>query len=353
MMPNNKPYLIGETAFHHEGDVDFLDQLVEEGIKLKLDAMKFHLLLDLDDYMAADHAAIDILRPWCLSDEQWMPVLKKIEKSNIDIILLCNDVKSLEWVLTLDIDIAAIELHATGLNDVFLLDKAAQFPNTVILGTGGSTLDEIDYAVQYLRERGQNDLFLMHGFQNYPTDFADIHLARMSLLKSTFNCPVGYADHTDPKDEDNALISCLPSGAGYNVLEKHFTHAYGQQRTDAQAAVSLDTMQDIQRMMKKAYAAYGSNPLMMSEAEKKYGNTGPMKKAIVARRELQKGHTLTLEDIAFKRTNESSPLLQKDLYRLLGNELKEDVAKDALLTYSQINYTYQDPDISQFKNSEK
>ena len=60
----NKPYIIGETAFHHEGDVQFAKELIKEAIKLGIEAIKFHMTLDLDDYMAYNHEAIDIIRPW-------------------------------------------------------------------------------------------------------------------------------------------------------------------------------------------------------------------------------------------------------------------------------------------------
>ena len=52
-----------------------------------------------------------------------------------------------------------------------MLAKASYFKNTVIIGTGGSTLDEIDYAINYLKQKGKDDIFLMHGFQNYPTEY--------------------------------------------------------------------------------------------------------------------------------------------------------------------------------------
>ena len=207
MLPTQNPYIIGETAFHHEGDVTFVKNLINAGEKLELQAMKFHVTLDLDDYMISSHDAIAIIRPWCFTATQWDDILSVVK--TCDIILLCNDVASIKYALTCKYPVKAIELHATGLNDVFLLDEASMFDGTVILGTGGSTLDEIGYAIQYLKSKGKSDVFLMHGFQNYPTDFRDIKLDRMDRMRELFSLPQGYADHTDPSESANAVISCL------------------------------------------------------------------------------------------------------------------------------------------------
>ncbi len=347
-----KPYIIGETAFHHEGDENFAKELIANAIKLDLDAIKFHLLLDLDDYMAHDHTAIDVLRPWCFNASQWDAILKTAK--GIDIVLLCNDPKSAEYANNSKFDIKAIEIHATGLNDVFLLEKASQFKNTVILGTGGSTLDEIDYAINYLKERGKNDIFLMHGFQNYPTDFKDIKLERMNKLSKLFDLPVGYADHTDPSDPNNEYISCMGIANGHNVIEKHFTTKFGEKRIDAQAAISLDQMKKVKEIAQITFETLGkSNSLQMTAAELKYGNTGPMKKAIVAKNDIAKGDEITLENIAFKRTNESSSIKQNELYKVLGNKTKTVIKKDEIIDLSNVDFSFMVNDTSQFNNTEK
>ena len=348
----NKPYIIGETAFHHQGDVQIATELIQNAIKLDLDAIKFHLILDIDDYMAHDHEAIEILRPWCLDSDQWDNILSNIE--GIDIILLCNDVKSINYALSSHFDIKAIEIHSTGLNDVFLLEKASCFKNTVIIGTGGSSLDEIDYAINYLKQRGKNDIFLMHGFQNYPTVYSDIKLERMNKLSKLFNLPTGYADHTDPSDKNNEYISCLGVANGYNVIEKHFTHKFGEKRIDSQSAISLEQMKKVQEIAKITFESLGREKnLQMSDAEIKYGNTGPMKKAIVAKERIEEGAVITLENISFKRTNNSSSLKQNELHKVLGNKTNSVLEKDEIINLSNVDFSFSINDISQFNNTEK
>ena len=84
----NSPYIIGETAFHHEGDFSFQKELVKAiAGRDEISAVKCHLLLDLDDYMIKDHQAYQILNDWMFSESQWEDIINDIQKRNKHVIL--------------------------------------------------------------------------------------------------------------------------------------------------------------------------------------------------------------------------------------------------------------------------
>jgi len=99
MLPSNKPYLIGETAFHHQGDITFLKTLIDHGVDAQVDAIKFHLLLDLDDYFVKNHDAYSALSDWLLTDKQWTEVINYNESKGVDSIVLCNDPKAVDFAI--------------------------------------------------------------------------------------------------------------------------------------------------------------------------------------------------------------------------------------------------------------
>ena len=39
------PYIIAETAYNHQGDIEYLIRIIDEIYELKLNSVKFHLLL--------------------------------------------------------------------------------------------------------------------------------------------------------------------------------------------------------------------------------------------------------------------------------------------------------------------
>ncbi len=55
-----KPYIIGETAYNHEGDFDYLVKMIDDIADIGLNAVKFHLLLNVDSYMQKKHTLRNI-----------------------------------------------------------------------------------------------------------------------------------------------------------------------------------------------------------------------------------------------------------------------------------------------------
>ena len=345
----NKPFLIGETAFHHQGDINYLKQLIDAGIENGADSIKFHLLFNLDQYFIKEHAAYNALNELLLTPDQWSEIHLFIISKNYKPIYLCNDIDSIHWVISLASDeVLAIEVHATSVNDVLLLKEAAKFNGIVLLGSGGSTIDELHFAIDFLKKEGKENIILMHGFQNYPTDYKDIVFSKMKMLQDLFNLQVGYADHTDPNDKLNEYVSCLPQANGFTLLEKHFTLDKTEQRVDSQAAVDLTQFKKIKELMTIVYSSYGNNALYMSEAELKYGDTGPMKKAIIAKHKIEAGQVVTINDIFFKRTNESSSLRQKDLSLIIGSISLKEINEGEILSFENLKYTFKKASTEQF-----
>jgi sialic acid synthase SpsE len=347
------PYIIAETAYNHEGDIKYLYQMIEEIDSLKLNAVKFHLLLNLDSYMKRSHPLYQKIKQWMFTQNQWNDIFSFATKKKLDIVALCDDVESIQYIVSKKKKIAALELHATSLNDFFMLTETAKFEGRIILGIGGSSLNDISYAVDFLRHHGKKDVLLMYGFQSYPTNYEDINLAKMHAIQDLFHLPVGYADHTGYDDPNNAVISVAAALMGFPILEKHYTPDPGKERIDYHAAVGKKQMSCIRELMKIAVQVHGSGQITLSEPEKAYGNIGPMKKAIVARRDLKKGEKLTLDNLWFKRTAEESTIQQKQFLQLIGSKAKVDIKKDDVIDFSKIEYRFKTLNLEQFTNIKK
>jgi len=336
----HKPYIIAETAYNHEGDFRYLCSMTDKIAELKVQAIKYHLLLNPAKYIQDKHPAFKIVQDCLFSKKQWRDIIDRAIREKLDIIALCDDTESVEFVKKEYSGIKAIELHAVSLNDYFMLKESVSFKGTVILGVGGSTLDEIEYAVNFLRENGKKDILLIYGFQNYPTDYSKINLLKMVKLKEIFDLPVGYADHTAFDDQYNEVISCMAGMMGIGILEKHFTLDEGKKRIDFEAAVGENQMLKIKGLLSTVLAVYGSGSMKMSKAEMVYGNTGPMKKAIVAARKIKRGEKLSLSNLCFKRTREISPVKQKEFLSLIGLQANQNIKKDEIITFDKLQYKF-------------
>ena len=355
-MDNNilSSYIIGETAYNHEGDINYLYKMIDDIAELKLNAIKFHMLLNPESYMQKKHPLIDESKKWMFSKNQWNEIIDYSNKKGLDIIVLCDDVESIEYILEKNINITAIELHATGLNDYFLLNAAVYgFDKQIILGVGGSTIDEINFAVDFLSNKGKNNILLMYGFQSYPTKYTDINLSKMLKIRDLFKLPIGYADHTAFDDPNNEVISCMAAMMGINTLEKHYTPHYGIERIDYHAAVCKKQMLKIKELMELALKVYGNGNLKMSEAELEYGNTGPMKKAIVAKKDIKKGEKLSLDNLWFKRTVEESPIKQNRFLQLIGLRALHDIKEDEIVDFTKVEYKFKKVGLESFTHTKE
>lgn len=353
MQKINRPFIIGETAYNHEGDIDYLYRMINDVSDLGLDAIKFHLLLDPESYIQRKHPLLKEIHKWLFPVEKWKELLDHSIKKGLEIVALCDDVASASFINTHYPELFAIEVHSSGLNDYHLLNEVAKFKGTVILGIGGSSLDEIQCSVEHLAGKNKTDILLMYGFQSYPTDYKDINLAKMIKIRDLFSLPVGYADHTGYDDPNNEIISVMPAVMGFDILEKHYTPDFGVQRIDFHAAVGRDQMRTIRRLMDLALLVRGTGDIAMSLPELNYGNTGPTKKAIVARKRIGKGEKLSVDNLCFKRTEEQSSIRQNAFFGLIGLEAVDTIEEDEIVDFRKVKYEFRKRSLEEYTGIKK
>lgn len=338
-----KPYIIAETAYNHEGSAKELINMTVDVYKLGLDAIKFHLMLDVDSYITKDHELNKKYKEWKLSKRQWKSIIDKSLDLDLDVVALCDDVESIRFINNnYDTnDKVSIELHATSLNDYYMQKELENYAGKVILGVGGCFIDSISNAVRKLKQSKHNrDIVLMYGFQVYPTDYSLVNLSKMQKLKDIFGLKVGYADHTAYDDPNNIYISALAASMGFNILEKHYTRYEGEPRIDYHAAVGYNKMKQIKKRMELTLKVHGGDTIAMSNKEREiYGVIGPMRKAIVARNDIKEGQIITYDDLWFKRTKETSNLKQRDIHRIVGFKAKCNIKKDSVIKINDIDIT--------------
>jgi len=330
------PYFIGETACHHQGEIDYLYKIIEGIAELKVNAVKLHMLLNPESYIEKRCSLFQKYKEWVFSREQWSKIIDFANKKKLDIIFQCNDVDSIKYLNQSKKKISAVLISATELNEWFLLKEAAKFKGPVFLGIGGSTTDEISGAIDFLRKQGKKEIVLMYGFQNYPTNYAELNLARMLKIKKLFGLPMGYADHTDYNDKNNEIISVLPVMTGFNILEKHYTPDLGKKRIDFESAVGKEQIKRVMELACLIVKVKGSGSFKFSKGELEYGELGPMKKAIVARKLIKKGEKLSWNNLWFKRTETKSFIRQGQFWDILGKEVNRNIREGEKIDFNML-----------------
>lgn len=325
--------LIAETAAHHEGDFSFMLNLIDSIINSRADIVKVHVTQDLDEYMASSHAVYDLLHRLRFDEAQWHEIFSRIKDKSKSLMALVNDPKAIELSAHYSPDY--YEIHSVALNDINLLSALKSNiseKNKVVLGVGGSTLEEIENAISYLDFDG---IVLMFGFQNYPTKYEDINFNKIRRIKSLFpEYEYGYADHTAWDEPNNSLITLLGAALGVQYVEKHVTTECGFDRIDGSSAVSFEQFDQIKSGLDVLNSCNGNGLLELNQAERDYCVFGPMKKAPVVRGDVRSGQELTCQNLAFKRTGATTDLSQIRALELIGRKFTRDMKAGSILRSS-------------------
>ncbi len=323
--------LIAETAWHHEGDFVFMKNLINEIVKnTDADIIKMHITIDFEEYMDQSHQAYNQLKAMTFTKEQWRELIAIVTKGNKEIMLLLNDTDAIEFGLSFNPDY--VEIHSVCLNDIFMLEKLKkniQKETKIVLGVGGTSIEEIENTIKFLNH---SNIILMFGFQNYPTLYKDVNLNKIRKIMKFFpKFEYGYADHSAWNSENNELITLLGAASGMKYIEKHVTTHYGEDRLDWSAAISIKMLNDLYNKIKILKELNGSGLIDMNESEKKYSIFGPMKKAAILNKNIKKGDLLLKDMIKFIRTKEISDMSQLDVIQSFGKKITRDLKEGTVL----------------------
>lgn len=268
-MPNIR--FIAETAFSHEGDSNYLESLVDEILKSKVEVVKFQVLLK-PEYMP-DHPMAERCQSLTLDKQMWLRLVRRVKSSGKKVLILPVDFRALEWVVSENLaDI--IEIHSVNLfrRDFFNYLKSVKFKKELVLSVSGYELENLDYIVKKYKNLCFTSLTLMFGFQSFPTKSQNLAIGRISLLDNRYNLDVGYADHTGwDSDSSNLLAASVALGA--NTIEKHVVLEAGSERTDFNSAVDIFTLDKLIQDVRMVVSAIGdSKEYSLHDVERDYGN---------------------------------------------------------------------------------
>ncbi len=323
--------LIAETAWHHQGDFAYFRRLVKSIAMYSMaDIIKVHITMNLDEYMNSDHPLYLQLKDWLLTAEQWIEILDIIVDSNKQLMILFNDMDAIEFGMRYKPEY--VEIHSVSLNDVKLFDKLKEYvlqQTKIFLGVGGSTFEEYDKAINCLNHK---NTVLMHGFQNYPTNYSDINFRKIRTIMGIYkDFQHGYADHTAWNEPNNLLITLLGASHGMDYVEKHVTIDYGVEKADWSAAISIEMFNRLCEKSKIIEECMGSGELTLNQAELQYCIYGPMKKAAILNRNIKKDEIFSLDMIDFKRTGQKADLSQVEVINNVARQFSQDVNKGQVL----------------------
>jgi len=333
-------YILAETAFSHEGDLNYLKEQINSASNGGVNGVKFQILLDVDDSYNETTEIFKNFNKWKISEDTWIEVFKYVKAKGMDLIALPIDLKSLQFVKNNLDYIDAIEIHSICFNQIPYIDEVKNLQVNLILGIGGRNLDDINFTLNKLdlKENSlKKSVFLMYGFQNFPTDHEKLNLLKLKSLQDQYSLVLGYADHTSFANYKigNEIIK-YAFLLGARLFEKHLVLEKGVRRIDYESAVSFNELIELRKELDSLKKILGNKDLTkLNDIELKYRKR---EKQLIASKDLREGDFLAKNCIGYKVSNEKSDFEQKEYNRILGKKLKKTVKKDEVLKSEHIDF---------------
>ena len=334
-MKNNKVIIIAEAGVNHNGNYDLAVKMIHEAKRAGADYVKFQTAVPelvistfapkaeyQKETTGSDESQLDMCRAIHLPLTDYVKLAAICREVGIGFMSTPFDLVSIDVLEELDMDY--YKIPSGEITNLPYLRKIASKHRPVIMSTGMCEMQEIADALAVLEAGGlsRDQITLLHCNTQYPTPFADVNLAAMHTIASTFGVEVGYSDHTRGIEVPIAAVAM-----GATMIEKHFTLDCNMEGPDHKASLEPHQLKAMVDAIRNVEQAIGSSQKHATASETP--NKEVARKSIVAARAIAKGEVLTEDNITVKRPgNGISPMLWDNV---IGTTAKRDFIYDELI----------------------
>jgi pseudaminic acid synthase len=322
----NRPFVIAELSGNHNKSKDLALDLVQAAAKAGASAIKLQTytpecLTVRGAFTITDPSSLWLGRelyelyeeastPW----EWHKELFEAAREEGIHCFSTPFSTKAVEFLETLNNPI--YKVASFEINHIPLLQCVAETGKPVIMSTGGSTVAEIDEAVNTLRKYGCKDLTLLKCTSAYPADPKEINLRTIPHMAALFGCNVGLSDHTL-----GIGVSVASVAFGVTCIEKHMTISRAAGGVDSAFSLEPSEMASLVVEVNRAFDALGRVFYGLEVAE---GKASAGKRSIYAARNIAIGDLFTEDNIRVIRPGYG--LHPKYFQEIIGRRAKRAIS---------------------------
>lgn len=299
--------IIAEAGVNHNGCLETALRLCDAAKQAGADVVKFQTWKTENiitknvaqaQYQAENtgknESQYDMLKRLELSYEDFSAIKKYCDKIGIQFASTADDEESLAYLVRLGIPF--VKVSSGDIGNVPFLRKMGSTGLPVILSTGMSTIEDISFSINALREGGAADITVLHCTTNYPCPYEEVNLKAINTLKDVFGLKIGYSDHTIGVE---VPVSAVAMGA--QVIEKHFTLNCNMKGPDHLASTEPEVFKKMVEQIRNIERALGDGIKKPTKSETKISTV--VTKRIVAAKRIEKGDMFTPENLSVKRND--------------------------------------------------
>jgi N-acetylneuraminate synthase len=250
-------YVLAEIGINHNGDTQIARKLIDVATFAGCEGVKFQKRT-IDVVYTPEELAKPRETPFGETNGELKRGLEFGQAEYEEIDAYCRH-KPIAWTAS-GWDEASVDfidqfdppfykIASASLTDDALLRHTRAKGKPIVLSTGGSTLDQIDHAVDVL---GKDDLILLHCCSAYPSHYAELNLRAIPALRERYNVPIGYSGH-----ETGIASSVAAATLGACIVERHVTLDRSMWGSDQAASLEPNGIMRVVRDIRLVETAMG------------------------------------------------------------------------------------------------
>lgn len=333
---NQPTFVIAEIGLNHNGNIKLAKQLIVKAKEAGADAVKFQkrdlkslYKKDIYDDPNKDSQStaylIDVFKKYELTEDEFVKLKKFCD--NLDIIFFATpfDIKSAHFLEKIDVPLYKIASH--DLTNIPLIEVIVNNKKPIIMSTGMSQMEEIDFTVNFLNKK-HAQYALLHCVSAYPVPFKDVNLRMIEVLKKRYKVPVGWSGH-----ERGIIVSICSVAVGAHIVERHITLNRAFNGPDHNISLTPRGFRKMVERIRAIELALGHGEKTMSRGE--VLSREVFAKSLIARENIKKGTIITYKSVDVKLPGKG--LSPQMIDKLIGKPARRNINKNDYFTLEDIH----------------
>ena len=323
---NYKTYIIAELSANHNQNYENAIKLIDAAHYAGADAIKLQTYradtitidCDKDDFQIKDglwagqtlyNLYEKAYTPW-----EWHADLKNYANSlGMDLCSSPFDVTAVDYLENLNMP--AYKIASCEVTDHILIKKIAQTEKPVIISSGGASIQDLQEAVDVLRNNGCSQICMLKCTAAYPAKKEDANLLTIKDMMERFNVVGGLSDHTLGIE-----VPTISVAMGASVIEKHFTLSRDSGSPDDAFSLTpkeFKLMVESVRLTESIIGNIKYGGVKDEEQIKKY------RRSLFVVKDMKKGDIFTEDNL--KSIRPGNGIHTKHYWDILGKECNQDI----------------------------
>jgi N,N'-diacetyllegionaminate synthase len=327
-------FLIAEVGLAHDGSLGAAHAYIDAAAACEVDAIKFQTHIAEQESTSEekfrvrvfpqDATRYDYWKRTSFSKSQWLELAAHAREKGLQFLSSPFSNLAVDWLV--ECDVPAWKVASGELTNYPMLKKMCQTGKPLLVSSGMSSWQELQETIDFIDRQGSH-FGIFQCTTAYPCPPEKWGLNIIPELISRFSCPVGLSDHSGC-----TTPGIVATALGASMLEFHVAFSKIQFGPDAKASLTFEQTQELVDSVRQVHIAM-HNPIDKdTQAASSIHLHHLFTKSIVASRKLSAGHTLTFDDLAFKKPGTGIGANRWESF--VGKVLKHDVIEDHFFTMS-------------------